>query len=75
VSTKTIAADRSLRLSREIVITPPIRHGGQQVGQLAAGRVQERRCQDGTVLGLNAAAMLSGSLLQGSHHGFIHAPH
>jgi hypothetical protein len=75
VSTKYIAAKRSLRLSREIVVAPHIRHGGQQVCQLAAGWVQQRRCQDGTVLGLSAAAMLSGPLLEGSHHGLLHAPH
>jgi hypothetical protein len=75
VSTKSIAADHSLRLSREIVVTPHIRHGGQQVGQLAAGWVQQRCREDGTVFGFGAASMLSGSLLEGSHHGLIYAPH
>jgi hypothetical protein len=75
VSTKSIAADHSLRLTREIVVAPHIPHGGQQVGQLAAGWVQQRCRQDRTVLGFGAAAMLSGSLLQGSHHGFVYAPH
>jgi hypothetical protein len=75
VSTKSIGVGHSLRLSREIVVAPHIRHGGQQVGQLAAGWVQQRCRQDRTVLGFGAAAMLSGSLLQGLHNGFIHAPH
>jgi hypothetical protein len=75
VSTKSIGVRHSLRLTREIVITAPIRHGGQQVGQLAAGWVQQRCREDGTVFGFGAAAMLSGPLLQGSHHGFVYAPH
>jgi hypothetical protein len=75
VSTKYIGVGHSLRLSREIVVAPHIRHGGQQVGQLAAGWVQQRCREDGTVFGLGAAAMLSGSLFQGSHHGLIYAPH
>jgi hypothetical protein len=37
--------------------------------------VQQRCREDGTVFGFGAAAMLSGSLLQGSHHGLIYAPH
>jgi hypothetical protein len=75
VSTKYIAADHSLRLSREIVVTPHIRHGGQQVGQLAAGWVQQRCREDGTVFGFGAAAMMASPLLQGSHNGFLYAPH
>jgi hypothetical protein len=75
VSTKYIAADHSLRLTREIVVAPHIRHGGQQVGQLAAGWVQQRWREDGTVFGFGAAAMIASPLLQGSHNGFIHAPH
>jgi hypothetical protein len=74
VSTKSIGVGHSLRLSREIVVAPHIRHGGQQVGQLAAGWVQQRCREDGTELGFGAAAMLSGPLLQGSHHGLIYAP-
>ncbi len=75
VSTKSIGVGHSLRLTRKIVIAPPIRHGGQQVGQLEAGWVQQRCREDGTVFGFGAAAMLSRPLLQGSHHGFLYAPH
>jgi hypothetical protein len=75
VSTKSIGVGHSLRLSREILVAPHIRHGGQQVCQLAAGWVQQRCREDGTVFGLSAAAMLCGPVLQGSHHGFLHAPH
>ncbi len=75
VSTKSIGVGHSLRLSRETDVTPHIRHGGQQVGQLAAGWVQQRCREDGTVFGFGAAAMMASPLLQGSHNGFLYAPH
>jgi hypothetical protein len=76
VSTKNIGADlSSLGLTREVIVTPHIRHRGQQVCQLAAGWVQERRRQDGAVLSFGAVAMFSGSLLQGTHHSLLNAPH
>jgi hypothetical protein len=75
VSTKSIGVRHSLRLTREIVVTPHIWHGGQQVGQIAAGWVQQRCREDGTVFAFGAAAMMASPLLQGSHNGFLYAPH
>jgi hypothetical protein len=75
VATKNIGVVPSFGPAREILVSPHIRHGGQQVGQLAAGQAQQRRRQDGAVLRFGAAAMLSGPLFQGSHHGLFHASH
>ena len=57
VSTKNIGVGSSFGPAREIIVTPHIRHGGQQVRQFAAGWAQQRRRQDRAVLLFGAAAM------------------
>ena len=56
VSTKNIGVVPSCGLAREIGVTPHIRHGGQQVGQFAAGWAQQRRRQDRAVLRFGSRA-------------------
>ena len=62
-------------LALDIGVQIDIRHGRQQLRQLAARWAQQRRRQDRPQLGFLAAAMGPGSLLEGLHEGNIDAAH
>jgi hypothetical protein len=75
VSTRNIRFSARILVSFEVGVLSDIGHGGQQISQVAARWVQQRRRQDGAVLGFRAAAMGSGALPERTHHGVIDTTH
>jgi hypothetical protein len=75
VSINNISSCRLRVLALDIGIQTDIRHGRQQLRQLAERWAQQRRRQDGPEFGFLAAAMGHGPPLQGLHEGIINAGH